>query len=145
MIAVIIAAPGKGVVARGNLPSEGIFMEKKLLLLLSLFALFVLHGVAFALDPLAVAPNLYKKLFENEKVRVMEVTFNPGDKIKKHSHPDHFVTVLEPGKIKIFKEDGSAQEMVLTQEQVVWIPAETHWAENIGTTRVKLLVSELKG
>ena len=54
--------------------------------------------VVLAEDPLAVAPKMYKRLFENERVRVMEVTFEPGDKIAKHSHPDHFVTVLEPGK-----------------------------------------------
>lgn len=101
--------------------------------------------LAFAEDPLTAAPGMYKKLFENDKVRVMEVTFKPGEKIKEHSHPDHFVTVLEPGKIKIFKPDGSNQEMELAKEQVVWIPAETHWAENTGKSQIKLLVSELKG
>lgn len=116
-------------------------MHKKLM---SLISLTFICGVAYADDPLDVAPGMYKKLFENEKVRVMEVTFNPGDKIKQHSHPDHFVTVLEPGKLKIFKPDGSANEMELTKEQVIWIPAETHWAENTGKSRVKLLVSELK-
>ncbi len=113
-------------------------------MLLSVLFLLVFSGVAFALDPLEAGPGMYKKLFENDRVRVMEVTFNPGDKIKEHSHPDHFVTVLEPGKLKIFKPDGSANEIELTQDQVIWIPAESHWAENTGTTRVKLLVSELK-
>ena len=118
-------------------------MSKQILLFPAVL-FFVLCGVAFADDPLDVAPGRYVKLFENDRVRVMEVTFNPGEKVKKHSHPDHFVTVLEPGKIKIFKPDGSANEIELTKDQVIWIPAETHWAENTGTTRIKLLVSELK-
>jgi len=29
-------------------------------------------------------------------------------------------------------------------KKVVWVPAETHWAENIGKTPVRILVSELK-
>lgn len=109
-------------------------------------AIFILAfcAAAYAEDPLVAAPERYKKLFENDRVRVMEVYFNPGDKIKPHSHPDHFVTVLEPGKLKIFKPDGSASEVDLAKEQVLWIPAETHWAENTGKTRITLLVSELK-
>lgn len=97
-----------------------------------------------ATDPLKVAPNMYKLLFENERVRVMEVTFKPGEKIAEHSHPDHFVTVLEPGKLKISKPNATPNEMELKIDQVIWIPAETHWAENTGTSMVKLLVTELK-
>ena len=117
-------------------------MKKIILLLLPLL---ISAAPGFAYDPLEVAPDVYKKLFENDKVRVMEVTFAPGYKIKPHSHPDHFVTVLEPGTLKIFKTDGTSQEIQLTKEQVVWIPAETHWAQNTGKTEVKLLVSEIKG
>lgn len=95
-------------------------------------------------DPLQVAPDMYKLLFENDKVRVMEVVFKPGAKIAEHSHPDHFVTVLKPGKLKISKPDGTSNEIELKKEQVVWIPAESHWAQNTGTTPVKLLVTELK-
>lgn len=114
-------------------------------IILILLSATIFSSASFAEDPLNVAPKMYKKLFENERVRVLEVTFNPGDKIKEHSHPDHFVTVLEPGKLKIFKPDGSSQEMELAKEQVIWIPSETHWAENTGKTIVKLLVSEMKG
>lgn len=117
-------------------------MKRRLLPLLISMALCGAGGVD---DPLKVAPGMYKKLFENEKVRVMEVTFEPGQKIASHSHPDHFVMVLEAGTLKIFKPDGSADEMALQKDQVVWIPAETHWAENTGKSTVKLLVSELKG
>ena len=115
----------------------------KRVMLLTVMAL-VSAQVVLAEDPLVVAPKLYKRLFENDRVRVMEVTFAPGDKIAKHSHPDHFVTVLEPGRLKIFKPDGSGQELDLKKEEVIWIPAESHWAQNTGTTTVKLLVTELK-
>ncbi len=96
-------------------------------------------------DPLAAAPDMYKLLFENEKVRVMEVTFKPGQKIAEHSHPhEHFVTVLKPGTLTIHHADGTAAVNELHTDQVVWLPAETHWAQNTGKTEVKLLVSEMK-
>jgi len=35
-------------------------------------------------------------------------------------------------------------EADLTVGQVLWIPAETHWAENGGETEIHALVTELK-
>ena len=61
-----------------------------------------------AQDPLKVAPDMYKLLLENDRVRVMEVVFKPGSKIAKHSHPDHFVYVASAGKLTIHKADNSA-------------------------------------
>ena len=95
-------------------------------------------------DPLTVAPDMYKLLFENDRVRVMEVTFQPGQKIAKHSHPDHYVYVAEGGLLKISKPDGSNVDANLTPGQIVWIPAETHWATNGGKTKIRLIVNELK-
>lgn len=109
-------------------------------------AILLLAAPSFAAapDPIKAAPDMYKLLFENDKVRVMEVSFKPGQEIAKHSHPDHFVTVLAPGTLTIFKEDGTSTVNELQTEQVVWIPAETHWAKNTGKTNVKLLVTEMK-
>jgi beta-alanine degradation protein BauB len=99
---------------------------------------------ATAQDPLAVAPDMYRLLLDNERVRVMEVTFKPGQKIASHSHPDHCMYVAEAGKLRISKPDGSSSEVELQLGQVVWVPAETHWAENIGQTTVRIVVHELK-
>ena len=107
--------------------------------------LFVgLTGVAFAADPLEVAPDMYKKNFENDRVRVMTVTFAPGQSIPEHSHPDHFVYVLETGTVKITNSTGNVTDMTPKVGDVLWIPAETHSAVNTGSTEVKLLVVELK-
>lgn len=97
-----------------------------------------------AADPLEVAPTMYSLVYQNDRVRVMQVVFKPGEKIAKHSHPDHFIYVLEPGKLKISHPDGTSMDADFKVGQVVWIPAETHWAENTGATEVKLLVTELK-
>jgi len=100
---------------------------------------------AGSMDPLKVAPDMYSLVFENDRVRVMQVVFKPGQSIKEHTHPnDHFVYVLEGGQLTIYKKDKAPSVADLKVGQVVWIPAETHWAKNTGPSQIKLLVNELK-
>lgn len=119
--------------------------RKALIAVLTVITVGILTtGVCFAADPLEVAPNMYKLQFENDRVRVMEVTFQPGEAIAEHSHPDHFVRVLEAGKLKISKPDGTSNDVDLNVGDIIWIDAETHSAVNIGDTVVRLLVIEVK-
>ena len=100
--------------------------------------------VAGAQDPAKVAPDLYKVVFENARVRVMEVTMTPGAKAATHSHPDHFAYGLSTGKAKFTHADGKSIEVEIKSGDVVWVPAESHTSENIGETELKVLVVELK-
>ncbi len=95
-------------------------------------------------DPIKVAPDMYSLVFENEKVRVMQVVFKPGQEIKRHSHPEHYVYVLEGGQLTVNRPEGAPTVADVKAGQVIWFPAETHWEKNTGTTQVKLLVNELK-
>ena len=106
--------------------------------------IFLFTSISFAADPVKVGPNIYKVIFENEKIRVSEVTFKPGDKIPMHSHPDHFLYVLEAGKLILSYPDGHTSDFDAKAGQIVWIKAETHAGENVGTTEFKALVAELK-
>lgn len=47
------------------------------------------------MDPLVAANNVYKFLIENNRVRVLQVIFKPGDIAKMHYHPDHVVLALK--------------------------------------------------
>ncbi|HEY0660927.1 MAG TPA: cupin domain-containing protein [Lysobacter sp.] len=100
---------------------------------------------AQAQDPAAVAPDIYKCTFENEHTRLCEVTFKAGAKIASHSHPDHLVYVLQPGKMRITDDaTGEGADNDFAVGQAVWMPAVTHHGENIGQTEVKALVIEFK-
>ena len=101
-------------------------------------------NIVRAEDPLAVGPDVYSLSFENDRVRVMEINFNPAQKIVMHSHPDHFVYILEGGKLVLSYPDGTTKDFDGKPGDVVWINAETHAAENVGTTHVRGLVIELK-
>ena len=95
------------------------------------------------MDPLMTASNVYKLLNENDKVRVLEVSFKPNDVAKMHHHPDHVVYALRGGKMRLTSE-GKTQEMEIKQGQVMFLDAQDHEATNIGDTTLDLLVMELK-
>lgn len=121
-------------------------MKNKIVLttLMLTIAAFTVAHVSFAADPIEVAPNMYKLVYENDRVRVMEVTFQVGESIPEHSHPDHFVYVLQGGTVQITKDDGTVTDATMKPGDVVWLSAETHRATNTGTTPVRLLVTEIK-
>lgn len=97
-----------------------------------------------SMDPIKVGPNVYKTVFENDRVRTLEVTFNPGDKIALHTHPDHFAYALTEGSLKITNAAGKSVDVAGKPGQLFWIDAESHAAENTGKTVFRLLVVELK-
>ena len=97
-----------------------------------------------AQDPAVVAPDFYKCTFENEHARLCEVSFKPGATIPSHSHPQHLVYAVTPGKIRIFKAGAEPTDVELVPGQVLWIPAETHYGTNTGDAELKLLVVEFR-
>jgi quercetin dioxygenase-like cupin family protein len=94
-------------------------------------------------DPLEVAGNVYKLKMENDRVRVFDVTFHPGDKALMHRHPDHVVYVLEGGKMKLTSA-GKTDVLDLVDGDAIFLNAQSHEAENIGQSTLELLVVELK-
>ncbi len=99
---------------------------------------------AASMDPLAVGPDIYKLVMENERIRILQVTFEPGAKIAMHSHPDHAGYVLEGGMLTITNAEGKTQEITAKVGDSFWIPAESHSAMNQGKTKISILVVELK-
>jgi quercetin dioxygenase-like cupin family protein len=95
-------------------------------------------------DPVKVGPKIYKQLFENDAVRVLEITFKKGAKIAMHSHPDHVVYVTGAGKLKITGADGNAQDFDLKAGEAAFLPAQAHAAENTGKSTVKAIVFEIR-
>jgi quercetin dioxygenase-like cupin family protein len=94
-------------------------------------------------DPMKVAKNVYKFIMENDRVRVLEASFRPGDKAIMHDHPDHVVYVLNDGKINL-RSSGKTDVLDLKRGQAIFIKAQSHEAENTGKTDLHLLVVELK-
>ena len=94
-------------------------------------------------DPKIVASNVYKVLNENERMRVVKVTFKLGETAKMHHHPQHMIYVLKGGKLTL-TSGGKAQAIDLKEGSVIFMEAQDHEATNIGDSVVELLVVELK-
>ncbi len=112
-----------------------------------LFALVTVFapGTASAQDPVKVAPNNFKVLLDNNRVRVLEFHSKAGEKIAMHSHPDYFVYSFSTGKTRFTSPDGKVTERESKAGDVSWREAETHASEFVGPGEVRVLIVELKG
>jgi quercetin dioxygenase-like cupin family protein len=100
---------------------------------------------ASAQDPAVVNAKTITVKLENERVRVLEAILAPGDKEQLHSHPANVFYVVAGGKIRNHAADGKTTETDLQAGQVFYRDPVTHWAENIGSTTLRVILVELKG
>ena len=94
-------------------------------------------------DPVESNPSLYKVVFENERVRVLEYRDQPGARTTPHSHPDSVMVTLS-GFDRRLSVGDQVRDVSLEPSQAMWLPAQTHAGENIGTTATHTLFIELK-
>jgi beta-alanine degradation protein BauB len=112
----------------------------------TLFFIFVVSFLASisAQDPLITDGDKYKAILENDRVRVLEYTDTPGDKTRKHHHPDFVLYALDPFKRRLTMADGKRIEREFRKGDVMWMHDQIHIGENIGSTNTHVLIVELK-
>jgi len=121
----------------------------KRIYILSVFLLVIcfVRGDASITNPqdvLTANPKTILLKLENSRVRVLEATLKPGAKEAIHSHPAYVIYVIEGGKVRTHGADGTVTEAEFRSGDVIYRDPVTHWAENIGTTLVRLELVELK-
>jgi quercetin dioxygenase-like cupin family protein len=97
-----------------------------------------------SLDPVESNPEHYKVVYENDLVRVLEYSDEPGDMTTPHRHPDSVMYTLSTFRRRLVSGDVQ-REVELQAGSVGWLPAQEHQGENIGDTPTKALFVELKG
>jgi beta-alanine degradation protein BauB len=95
-------------------------------------------------DAAKVAPHIYKVLFENERVRLLEVSMQPGDSSEMHSHPDNLIYVLSDGKVTFTDPSGETAELEMAAGESMWMEATEHATDNVGGTPISVLFFEPK-
>ncbi len=96
---------------------------------------------------LEVAPKSAKVVFENDAVRVIEITMRKGQTIPMHSHNKGLSYSLNAGKIRSMNEGGKSRVVNVRRGEVSWSDAdgvETHAVENLGGVLRELSI-EFKG
>ncbi len=104
----------------------------------------ILLVTALAQDPTKVDPKIYKTILDNERVRVNEIHFTPGQHIDWHQHPDHVIYWTAAGTLRVYNKGADSVDVTGTVGQAMFLPACTHAATNIGKTDVRLVQVELK-
>jgi beta-alanine degradation protein BauB len=99
---------------------------------------------AVSRDPVVTDPELYRCVFENDRVRVLEYRDRPGDRTREHDHPD--MVVIPLSTIRRRQRMGGDREVEFTRTafDAFWADAMTHSGENIGDTGSHTLFVELK-
>ena len=95
------------------------------------------------LDPVATNPDLYKVIFENDHVRVLEYTDQPGDRTTPHEHPNSVMVTLSSFRRRLYSEDAQ-RDVEISAQKASWLPAQQHAGHNIGDTPTHAIVVELK-
>lgn len=101
-------------------------------------------SVSSVQDPVTVNAKTIVVKLDNPRVRVYDVVLKPGEKENLHSHPAYVVYVIEGGKVRNHAADGSVAEAEFKAGEVFYREPVTHWAENIGTTTLRVALVELK-
>lgn len=111
-----------------------------LLLALSVFA----PRLGFAQDPVVVDPAHHKVEIDNADVRVLRITFAPGEKAPEHAHPNGVAVFLSGGTNRLTTPGQKPTETPQKMGDVVLLNAGKHTVENIGKTRTEVVLVELK-
>jgi quercetin dioxygenase-like cupin family protein len=96
-----------------------------------------------ALDPTRTDPDKYKVIFENDRVRVLEYRDKPGAKTHAHQHPNSVLLMLSDFRRRL-TVGNDVREVTVKAGQALWLPAQVHVGENIGTTDSHVVFVELK-
>lgn len=95
------------------------------------------------MDPVETNPNNYVVIFENDRVRVLEYTDSPGHVTTPHSHPDSVMYTLSSFQRRLVS-GGKQQDVQIEAGRSMWLSAQEHHGENIGTTDTHVIFVELK-
>jgi hypothetical protein len=127
-------------------------MSKKVLLpgsaLGILLTFFICQGLAPPqedLDPVKVAPNTHKLVFENQFVRVIRAQVPPHGQEPKHSHPHGLTVYLTDYEVKMKTfPDGRVTRTQRKFGTVNWSDAVVHEVKNVRQTPSDAMRIELK-
>jgi hypothetical protein len=95
------------------------------------------------MDPAASNPDLYKVIFENDRVRVLEYLDKPGQSTTPHVHPDSTMYTLSSFKRRLISA-GREVDVEIDAGSVRWLDAQEHSGLNIGDTDTHVIFVELK-
>src|SRR5882672_9424767 len=99
---------------------------------------------ARAQDPVAVNPAIAKVEFENNRIRVLRVHYEPHQKFAMHQHPAKVAVCLTNFHMHRVAADGTPSEGACPASSVTWREPEQHAVENLDNAPADTIEIELK-
>ena len=96
-------------------------------------------------DPVKVDSKHYTVEFENERVRVIRIKYQPGEKSVMHGHPESIGVFLTDARAKFTYPDGRSEDISAKAGEVLHMDAFTHLPESTSNKPFELIQVELKG
>jgi mannose-6-phosphate isomerase-like protein (cupin superfamily) len=90
-----------------------------------------------------VAPALYKLKSDSLGIRVLEITYKPGQSSALHSHPDNALYVINGGTTEFTEKDGTKHTNEFKTGMTGIRPGGVHSVKNTGKTTLKALLVEV--
>ena len=101
-------------------------------------------GQAGGSDPTVVDPDHYTTEFENEVVRIVRISYGPGEESVMHYHPDSVAVFLTDIEVQMTMPDGSTQQDSGSAGTAVFGPAGEHLPKNTSDSAWEVVEIELK-
>ncbi len=100
---------------------------------------------AFQRDPVKLDSKHYKVELENEKVRVVRISYAPREKSVMHQHPPGVGIFLTDAHFKFGYPDGKVEEIKAKRGEFLWFAdVWEHLPENLSNQRAEVIYVELK-
>src|SRR5215210_9104879 len=109
-------------------------------LLFAAAAVFLTAGICGAQE----AKDNAKTLLQNERVRVIEVSFKPGAKTSAVSQPNRFLYALTDGALVFAPPGKTPYELSFKAGEAIWLPSQPMATDNDSGKEVRALVVEFK-
>ena len=107
------------------------------------FVLLLLSGLAGAQES-AKSASVLKLLLDNERVRVSQATFKPGDKLGLRNYPNHLMYMLTDGTLIFGPAGRTAYEVNFKAGEAMWFPPLARATDNDSDREVRVLLVEFK-
>ncbi|MDA2928102.1 cytoplasmic protein [Acidobacteria bacterium AH-259-G07] len=99
---------------------------------------------AIGQDPVNVDPDHYKVEFENDRVRVLRISYGPREISVMHGHPASLAVFLTDQQVKFTYPDGKTEEVRAEAGQTLAFSEMEHLPENLSDKPLELILVELK-
>ena len=98
-----------------------------------------------AADPVEVDPKHYKVEFENERVRVLRINYEPHGKSMMHQHPPGIAVILSDCDFRFYLPEHKTQEIIGKAGAIIaFEEAFEHLPENLTDKPFEAVLIELK-